>query len=292
MNPTLRRAGVVSLLILVLFSVLFVLTRGHTLSVFHPAGQIAMKERNLMYFAMLLSLLVVIPVFTLTVFIGVKYRSTNKKAPYQPEWDSNRKLETLWWCIPLALILVLSVVTWNSSHQLDPYRPLVSQAEPLTIQVVALDWKWLFIYPDQNIATVNTLHVPVGRPVNFQITSDGAMNSFWIPQLGGQIYAMAGMTSQLHLTADKLGTYRGVSANISGDGFAGMKFDVVATGRSDFDTWVSRTQTVDTALDSNELLKLELPTQNEAPHMYASVADNLFHNIVGKYMSHTEEAHE
>jgi cytochrome o ubiquinol oxidase subunit 2 len=196
------------------------------IEVFNPKGSIAEKQRNLIIFASLLSLLVIIPVYILTFTFLFKYRETNKKARYTPDWDHNRIYETIWWGIPIAVILLLSIVTWNSTHALDPYKPLSSSEKPLDIQVVALQWKWLFIYPEQNVATVNYVQIPVNRPVTFTITSDAPMNSLWIPQLGGQIYAMSGMSTQLHLIANHAGSYNGSSANISGEGFAGMRFKV------------------------------------------------------------------
>lgn len=199
--------------------------RLHPPAVLQPAGPIAHKERSLMLTATLLGLAVIIPVYILTVLITLKYRVENKHAKkYQPTWDHSRVLETVWWAIPIAIIAVLSVIAWQSSYALDPFKPLASKAKPLNIQVVALDWKWLFIYPGQQVASVNELQLPVGRPVSLQITSDSVMNSFWLPRLSGQIYAMPGMSTELHLMADSGGTYDGASANISGSGFAGMAF--------------------------------------------------------------------
>ena len=181
-----------------------------------------------MIFAALLSLVVVIPVFAMTIYIVWRYRESNQKAKYSPDWDHNSKVETIWWLIPTLLIVVLSVVTWNSSHSLDPFKPIKSSVKPLRVQVIALQWKWLFIYPEQGVASTNILELPVDRPINFEVTADAPMNSFWIPQLGGQIYAMAGMSTQLHLMASEAGTYAGASANLSGKGFAKMKFDTKA----------------------------------------------------------------
>jgi len=172
---------------------------GHSIAVLNPQGFIANKERGLIVTITLLMLIVVIPVFALTFAIAWKYREGNTAARYSPEWDHNRWVEAVWWAVPLVLITVISMISWSSSHELDPFRPLRSANPPITIQVVALQWKWLFIYPDQNIATVNFVQFPANTPVDFQITSDAPMNSFWIPQLGGQIYAMAGMSTQLHL---------------------------------------------------------------------------------------------
>src|SRR5688572_21939694 len=175
------------------------LVLGANVAVLEPAGSIAERQRGLIIFASLLSLIVVVPVFALTFYIAWKYRASNKKAKYTPDWDHHTGIEALWWAIPLALITILSVITYKTSHELDPFRPIASDKKPLTVQVVALQWKWLFIYPEQNIASVNFVQFPEDRPVNFQITSDAPMNSFWIPQLGGQMYAMSGMNTKLHL---------------------------------------------------------------------------------------------
>lgn len=260
-----------------------IIASGNSFAVFDTHGAIADKQRNLIYFAAGLSLLIVIPVFALTFGIVWRYRETNTKANYQPNWDHNRKLETIWWVVPLLLITILSVVTWQSSHALDPYKPLVSDKQPLTVQVVALQWKWLFIYPEQNIATINELRMPTDRPIDLLITSDAPMNSFWLPQLAGQVYAMTGMSTQLHLNATKAGTYRGVSANISGEGFASMKFTAIATSQTKFDSWVTSTQTKQplTYVGYNDLVK---PSTQPNHALYGSVPPNLYDTIVMKYM--------
>ena len=260
------------------------LMHGHTVALFDPQGIVARKQRNLIILTALLSILVVVPVFTLTAIICWKYRADNPKADYRPDWNHSSRLEFIWWSIPCAIILTLSIVTWRSAHDLDPSKPLVSKTAPLTVQVVALDWKWLFIYPKQHIATVNYLEIPAATPINFQITSDAPMNSFWIPQLGGQIYAMAGMSTQLHLMADHPGTYRGSSANISGDGFAGMHFPAVAVSAPDFSTWVTGVQHGSGRLGASEYTALSHPSKNNPATYYASTSANLYATIVMKYM--------
>jgi cytochrome o ubiquinol oxidase subunit 2 len=187
------------------------------IAVLDPKGTVGEQEKHLMLFALGLSLIVVIPVFTLLFTFAWRYRASNhhyKNRKYSPDWDHSIILETVWWLIPTVLIAILSVTAWNSSHQLDPYRSLASSKQPLTIQVVALDWKWLFIYPQQGVASVNFVQFPANQPVRFQITADAPMNSFWIPQLGGQIYAMPGMATELNLSADQNGNYYGSSAHI------------------------------------------------------------------------------
>lgn len=251
--------------------------------ILNPKGPIAQQERNLMYFALALSLFVVVPVFSMTIFFAWKYRETNTRAVYKPEWDRNIYAETLWWGIPTLLILILSIVAWNSSHTLDPYRPLVSKNAAITIQVVALDWKWLFIYPQQNIATVNYVEFPNQTPINFEITSDAPMNSFWIPQLAGQIYAMPGMSTELHLMAYGNGTYRGSSANISGVGFAGMHFVVRSTSQPNFQKWVNNVYLSDHILNSNTFNDLMRPTVNNPVTYYAVDQQNLYTSAVQRY---------
>ncbi|HSH17753.1 MAG TPA: ubiquinol oxidase subunit II [Candidatus Saccharimonadales bacterium] len=261
------------------------LTRGHTLAVLEPTGIIATQQRDLLVFATVLSLVVIVPVYALTIFIVWKYRAENTKARYTPEWDHNRRLETIWWGIPCAIILVLSVVTWQSSHALDPHKSLTGGSKPVTIEVVALQWKWLFIYPEQNIATVNYVRFPADTPINFKVTADAPMNSFWIPQLGGQIYAMAGMTTQLHLKADELGTYAGSSANISGEGFAGMQFTAHATTQQNFYQWIQKTKRSGLSLDLRGYNALTAPSKNVPAVSFASVESGLYDTIHKKYMA-------
>lgn len=207
----------------------------HDIAVLNPEGLIGQKQRDLLIFATLLSMIVIVPVFVMTGLIAWRYRASNTKATYSPDWDHSRLFETIWWGVPIAIILVLGVVTWKSSHDLDPYRALDSDVKPLRVQVIAMQWKWLFIYPEQEIASVNYLQIPEKTPINFEITADAPMNAFWIPKLGSQVYAMNGMTTKLHLIANNQGTYRGSSANISGEGFADMVFSTVATSKDDFD---------------------------------------------------------
>lgn len=256
----------------------------YNIPVLMPEGVIADKQRNLIIFATLLGLLVVVPVFIMLFFVALKYREGNTKAKYSPDWDSNRWIEGLWWGIPLVIIAVLGVVTWQSSHELDPYRPLDSERKPLNVQVVALQWKWLFIYPDQGIASVNALHMPANTPVNFEITADAPMNSFWVPSLGSQIYAMSGMTSKLHLEANNTGSYDGMSANISGEGFSKMRFKANAMSVADFNEWVAKTQNSPDGLDMARYDTLANPGVEESPSYYVLKKGDLYDTIVMKYM--------
>jgi cytochrome o ubiquinol oxidase subunit 2 len=249
------------------------------IQVLNPKGVVAHDERNLMVFTVLLGVLVLLPVFIMTFTIAWKYREGNTKAKYRPDWDHNIWAETLWWGIPTAIIVVLSVVTWTTSHSLDPHKALSNQA-PMQIQVVALDWKWLFIYPQQGIASVNYVQFPIDRPVQFEITSNGPMNSFWIPQLGSQIYAMAGMSTHLNLEANAAGDYRGSSANISGRGFAGMKFTARASSTSEFNDWLAGTQSSSSKLDMSSFRTLAKPSENNPPTTYASTVPGLYNKIL------------
>ena len=257
---------------------------GHSVAVLSPAGQISHKERQLFIIGLILSAVVVIPVYCLTIMIAIKYRATNTKAKYTPEWDHSRWLEAIWWGVPLIIITILSIITWNSSHQLDPYRTIASINPPITIQVVALDWKWLFIYPNQHVASVNQFEVPLNTPINFYLTSDSVMNSFWIPSLGGQIYAMPGMATELHLIASKAGTYYGSSANISGNGFSGMNFKAIASSSSDYNSWLGVALHSKSNLNLANYNKLAKPSEYNPVNYYSGTTDGLFDSIVMKYM--------
>lgn len=269
--------------VVILVSALYL--RGTNIAVLNPKGSIAEQQFDLIVFTSLLSLLIIVPVFALTFYIAFKYRASNKKAKYNPDLDHNTLAEALWWGIPLLLISVLAVITFITSHKLDPYRPIESDKKPVTIQVVALQWKWLFIYPDENIATVNHIQVPEKTPINFELTSDAPMNSFWIPQLGGQVYAMAGMRTKLHLIADKTGTYKGSSANISGEGFADMKFTVKATSEAEYREWVSTVRMSPAVLTKDVYQKLAEPGKAEASITYSGRDETLYDTVIMKYMS-------
>ncbi len=271
------------LVVLGIVSGLALTVHGGNIEVLNPKGPVARQESQLIFFTLLLAIIIVVPVFTMLFAFAWKYRAGNK-AKYTPDWDSNRLAETVWWLVPTAIILVVSVVIWNSSHTLDPYRPLASSAQPVAIQVVALDWKWLFIYPKEGIATVNFVEFPKDTPINFAITSDAPMNSFWIPQLSGQIYAMPGMSTQLHMLADTIGSYNGSSGNISGRGFAGMTFVAKATSAADFKQWVSMVKRSPDGLSIEAYKKLAEPSKNNSVAMYSSSAPGLYDKIIMKYM--------
>jgi cytochrome o ubiquinol oxidase subunit 2 len=255
------------------------------MGVFNPKGVIALAEMNLIVKTTLLMLIVVVPVFIMLAVFSWRYRAGNTKEKNTPDWHSNIALEKIWWAIPILIIAFIARMTWVSSHELDPFKPIVSNALPITVQVVALEWKWLFIYPEQNIATVNFVEFPVGTPVNFKITGDAPMNSFWIPQLAGQIYAMAGMDAKLHVMATEAGEYLGVSANYSGYGFSGMKFIAKASSQEEFDKWVKEVKQSPADLSSLEYEKLAKKSRNNPVAYYSGVGENLYNTIIMKYMT-------
>ena len=196
--------------------------------VLDPKGQVGIEEKQLIIVATLLMLLVVIPVIVLTLYFAWKYREGRDEI-YEPKWSHSTKIEAVCWGVPIVIVIILGVITWKSTHALDPYKPLDHEKDHITVEVLSMNWKWLFIYPEQGIATVNELAFPANVPVEFKISSEGTMNSFFIPQLGSQIYSMAGMVTKLHLIANEPGTFDGISANYSGAGFTGMNFDAIAT---------------------------------------------------------------
>lgn len=261
-----------------------VLLAGCHLALFDPRGDIGMQERHLIVVALGIMLAVVIPVIALTLFFFWRYRDTNKQATYAPTWAHSTGIEIVVWGIPCVIVVFLSVLIWGTTHALDPYRPLTSNAQPVRVQVVALNWKWLFIYPDYGIATVNQLVVPAKTPINFQLTADSIMNSFFIPSLGSQVYAMAGMQTQLHLIADEPGTYRGMSSAFSGAGFSDMRFEVKAINDADFRAWVASTRHGSGTLTHDSYLTLARPSVNNAPATYATVDNDLFDEVVNQYM--------
>lgn len=257
---------------------------GCNMSVLDPKGQVAADEKHLIIVATLLMLIVVIPVIILTLYFAWKYRASNTQADYQPNWSYSHRVEAVVWGIPCAIILVLGVLTWKTTHTLDPYRPLDSKVKPMEIDVVALDWKWLFIYPEQHIATVNEVAFPAGTPVDFKITSDTVMNVFFIPQLGSQIYAMAGMQTQVNLIADTPGVYDGLSTNFSGAGFPDMVFKAHATSASDFDAWVAKVKASPNRLGLDNYNDLAKPSEKDPVKYFSDAQPVLFAAVLDKYM--------
>ncbi|THD63850.1 ubiquinol oxidase subunit II [Phenylobacterium sp.] len=251
-----------------------------------PRGPVGSAEVQLLYETAAAMLIVVVPVLALTLIYAWWFRASNTRAVRRPNWDYSGRIEFSIWVIPILVILFLGTLTWTGAHDLDPYRPLRSARRPVTVQVVSLDWKWLFIYPELGIASVNELALPSGTPVNFQLTSGTVMNSFFIPQLGGQIYTMAGMQTRLSLAADKPGTYDGLSAQFSGDGFSDMHFKVLASDQAGFDRWVAQARQAPMTLDTTAYAALALARGTTAVIHYRSVAPDLFRTILAEGAEH------
>jgi cytochrome o ubiquinol oxidase subunit 2 len=266
----------------------WLLLAGKNIAVFNPQGVVAAHQRDLIVFTLILSLFVVVPVFVMLGAFAWRYREGNTKAKHRPDEDGNKWLEILWWGIPIIIITILSVVTWVSTHQLDPYKPLASSEKPLKVQVVALQWKWLFLYPEQRIATVNELRIPVGVPVNFELTADAPMSAFWIPNLGTQVYAMNGMSSKLSLQADKEGVYRGSNSNINGEGYADMTFNAVAVPKDAFSAWAKATELASDRdgrhMDWDRYSEVAKPSRKEPVNYYHLHDLNLYNRVMQKYM--------
>ncbi len=272
-----------TLSIFVTLGLAFSLT-GCKLALLDPKGPIAASEMHLLIDAVFLMLIVVIPVILMSFWFAWRYRASNTKATYKPEDDHSVKVEIVCWTIPCIIIAILGTMTWISTHRLDPYRPLNVKGKTLVIQAISLNWKWLFIYPDQHFATVNYVNIPVNTQVQFLITSDAPMNSLEIPRLAGQIYSMAGMRTQLHLLGDTIGTYDGLSTNYSGAGFSDMKFKVRVSSQSDFDHWVAKARRAPKKLTLAEYNHLTQPTTNDPVQYFSSPMKNLFPKVIMKFM--------
>jgi cytochrome o ubiquinol oxidase subunit II len=259
--------------------------------VMNPTGDIAKQEAHLIIVSVILMLLIIVPVMILIVWFARKYRASNTEADYEPDWDHSTKLELVIWGAPLLIIIVLGLVTWISTHKLDPYRPLdriaegrpiPASAKPLVVQAVAMDWKWLFIYPEQGIATVNELVVPVDVPVRFKISATSVMNAFYVPELAGMIYAMPGMETALNAVQNKPVQSIGFSANYSGAGYSDMRFAYRGVPQADFDGWVQSVKSGGGNLDRANYLTLEKPSIKEPVHRYAAVDNDLFYRVLNR----------
>jgi cytochrome o ubiquinol oxidase subunit II len=256
--------------------------------VLNPAGDIALQQRDIIYISTALMLLIIVPVMVLIVVFAWRYRATNKDATYDPHFDHSTSLELVIWAAPLLIIICLGALTWWSTHLLDPFRPVnrISaskavdpKAKPLVVQVVSLDWKWLFIYPEQGVATVNELALPVDRPVRFDLTSANMMNTFYAPTLAGMIYTMPGMRSTLHAVLNRPGTFEGLSANYSGAGFSYMRFKLYGVDQGGFQAWVNRVKASGPALDVNRYLALAKPSEKVPALYFSGVDTDLFDRI-------------
>lgn len=252
--------------------------------VLDPKGQVGIEEKQLIIVATLLMLLVVIPVIFMTLYFAWKYREGRDEI-YEPNWSHSTKIETVVWSIPIIIIIILAVITWKSTHALSPYKPIEHEKEHIKVEVLSMNWKWVFIYPELGIATVNELVFPADTPLAFSISSEGTMNSFFIPQLGSQIYAMAGMVTKLHLIANEPGTFDGISANYSGGGFSGMKFNAIATPtEADFDAWVAGVRASGPVLDQAAYDELAKDSKNNPVEYFGSIKPGIFMDNVTKFM--------
>lgn len=258
--------------------------------VLNAPGDVAAQQGNLIIVATVLMLLIIVPVIALTLLFAWRYRA-KANATYKPDWDHSTQLELLIWAAPLLIIIALGAVTWITTHTLDPYRPLSrlgagkpvpADTKPLVVDVVSLDWKWLFIYPEQGIATVNELAAPVDRPIEFHLTSSNVMNAFYVPALAGMIYTMPGMETKLHATIDKPGQYEGFSSNYSGAGFSHMRFAFHATDAAAFDKWVADAKQSGDALDRAAYQQLAKPSEREPVRHYGKVDGDLYHAILNR----------
>lgn len=259
-------------------------TKGREIPVLDPQGTIADQQYILILITVGLGVFIVVPVFILLFAILWRYRASNTKAKYDPDLEGNKGLEVLWWGIPILIILVLSVITYISTHALDPYKELESNKPPVKVQVIALNGNWLFLYPDQKVATVNYMKIPEDTPVNFTITSDAPMNSFWIPALAGQVYAMSGMSTKLHVMSDSEGTYNGATANISGPGYADMRFKVYSVKQEDYDLWIRDAMGATNTLSKATYAEL-VPVQPHLPQKtYRLLESALYNDVIMKYM--------
>lgn len=267
--------------IAMLFAVL--ISRG-SMPLLEPAGYIADIQSKILWGALIFALVVGVTILTAFFMVVSKFKESNHQK-YEPEWKANKFVLSLGWGIPILAIAFISVLIWNTAHLVDAYRPIDSTTKAITIQVVALQWKWLFLYPNDHIGTVNTLEIPANTPINFELTADAPMNGFWIPQLSGQIAAMPGMVTQLHIEADKPGTYVGSPAEISGDDFADMTFTVNAVSGSDYNSWKAGVAKSQNVLDYTSYTQLARPSSDNAVAYYSIADSNLFHEIVMQFMA-------
>ena len=282
-TPHLRKLGVL------LLAVLPLLLAGCSSALLDPKGQIGEEQRTLILTSFGLMQIVVIPVIVMTLLFAWRYRRSNREASYRPDWHHSNLIEAVVWFIPCVIIVFLAVLTWYTSHSLDPHKPIeptAEQQDPIEIQAVSLDWKWLFIYPEQGVATVNELAFPADTPVHFRVTSGSVMNSFFIPRLGSQIYAMAGMDNDVHLVADEEGIYPGRSTNYSGAGFSGMTFDAHVGSQEEFEAWVEKVRESSESLTyPAEYNELAAPSEDNEIEYFSEVSPSLYESIIKSFLA-------
>ena len=264
---------------------------GCHLVLLHSAGAVAARQSHLMIASMFLMLLIIVPVLVAVAVIAWRYRASANPPDYDPDWEHSSTLELVVWAAPLMIIIALGAMTWIGTHQLDPYRPVdhadyphsvAPGVKPLRIEVVSLEWKWLFLYPDYHIATVNQVAAPVGVPIQFHLTAATMMDSFFVPAIAGQIYTMPGMQTVLHAVVDRPGSYRGFSANFSGSGFTDMRFRLLGMSAGDFARWVARVKAGGGDLNRTAYLRLAAPSRAEPVHTYATFSPDLYSRILDR----------
>jgi cytochrome o ubiquinol oxidase subunit 2 len=251
--------------------------------VLNPKGPIADAERGLLFDAFTVMMVVVVPVIVMGLLFAWRYRASNRNARYEPTWAYSVRIDAVVWLVPALIVIAVGVLVWRSTHKLDPYREIASQHPPLDIQVVGQDWKWLFIYPEQGIAVVNQMAIPIGRPISLRITSDTVMNSFYVPALAGQIYAMAGMQTRLQMLADQPGKFVGRNTQYSGSGFSDQYFEVLATSQAEFDAWVAKARQSPDKLDAATYVRLAQKSRKNPVAYYSTVEPRLFDSIIEKF---------
>jgi cytochrome o ubiquinol oxidase subunit 2 len=256
------------------------LLTGCSYGVLNPQGPVGANEKLILADATAIMLSVVVPVIACTLAFAWWFRAKNPRARRRPDWEYSGRIEFVTWCIPALIVLFLSGIAWIGSHDLDPPKQLAGAGTPIEVEVISLDWKWLFIYPEERIATVNQLVIPVNTPVHFKLTSGSVMNSFFVPQLGSQIYTMPGMTTQLNLLASRRGTFNGLSAQFSGDGFSDMHFDVRSVPAEEYRAWLTSTHSGGSRLDSSTYMRLAEPSRSDPPTSFGQVTSGLFESVV------------
>lgn len=274
-----------NLLKILLFMTIIFSLHGCDSLLLDPHGTVAIEECSLILISFIMMLFIIIPVIFMTIYFSFKYRESNINQIYKPNWSHSKKIEIVVWIIPILIVSFLAFLSWNYSHKLDPKKTITSSYDPIKIDVISLDWKWLFIYPDYHIATINEIMFPVNRPIVFRITSNSVMNSFFIPSLGSQIYAMPGMIAKLNLIANSPGRYKGISSNYSGSGFSDMKFTAVSVLKNtEFGDWIKRIKNSPKKLDTINIFNtIDISNKNGCIEYFSNVKENFFDLIINQY---------